>query len=126
VLTATEFEFRHRFWVIGAIYFVGFGLYNIDHVNIVQYAIDRTMGAECRFVVPRGVWIRGIARFPGGPTAHRGDGVPAGQAFWSEMFMWGFLVGVAASAITLKIVALGLEAPVWRYGAWLVIDAGGC
>lgn len=44
MLQASEFEFRNRFWVIGAIYGVGFALYNIDHVNVVQYALDRTIG----------------------------------------------------------------------------------
>ncbi len=32
-LMASEFEFRHRFWVIAAIFWVGFSLYAIDHNN---------------------------------------------------------------------------------------------
>lgn len=30
---ASDFEFRHRFWVIAAIYWAGFSLYAIDHKN---------------------------------------------------------------------------------------------
>ena len=30
---ASDFEFKHRFWVIGAIYWVSFSLYVIDHQN---------------------------------------------------------------------------------------------
>ena len=30
---ASDFEFRHRFWIIAATYWVGFSLYAIDHKN---------------------------------------------------------------------------------------------
>lgn len=31
MLAATDFEFKNRFWIIGAIFFVAFGSYNLDH-----------------------------------------------------------------------------------------------
>jgi hypothetical protein len=37
---ATESEFRGRFWIIAAIFTVGFLLYNLDHVN-VSVALSR-------------------------------------------------------------------------------------
>jgi len=46
LLSATDFEFRHRFWLIGAIFGAGFWLYAFDHVNVVQWVIDRTVGEE--------------------------------------------------------------------------------
>ena len=33
MLAATNFEFKNRFWIIGAIFFVAFASYNIDHQN---------------------------------------------------------------------------------------------
>ncbi len=33
-MRATEPEFRYRFWIIGAIYGLGFGLYRLDHTNL--------------------------------------------------------------------------------------------
>ncbi len=33
MLAASEFEFRHRFWIIGAIFFLAFFSYNLDHQN---------------------------------------------------------------------------------------------
>jgi protein-S-isoprenylcysteine O-methyltransferase Ste14 len=33
MLRATDFEFRNRFWVMGAIFWVGFFCYSFDHVN---------------------------------------------------------------------------------------------
>jgi len=33
---ATKFEFEQRFWIIGCLFWVGFGLYQIDHVNFAQ------------------------------------------------------------------------------------------
>jgi protein-S-isoprenylcysteine O-methyltransferase Ste14 len=32
-MRATEFDFNNRFWLIGLVFFFGFGLYNLDHVN---------------------------------------------------------------------------------------------
>ena len=46
LLTATEFEFRHRFWLIGLVFSLGFSLYTVDHVNVVQYVIDRSVGSH--------------------------------------------------------------------------------
>ena len=38
-MKATDFEFRNRFWIFGLIFGVGFWLYALDHVNVVQYLI---------------------------------------------------------------------------------------
>jgi protein-S-isoprenylcysteine O-methyltransferase Ste14 len=46
MLKATEWEFRNRFWLFGAIFWVGFGLYAIDHVNVVELLIDRSVGHD--------------------------------------------------------------------------------
>lgn len=35
-MRATNFEFRNRFWLIGAIIWAGFGLYTFDHVNAAE------------------------------------------------------------------------------------------
>ena len=32
-MAASEFEFRQRFWIIGAIFFFAFLTYNLDHQN---------------------------------------------------------------------------------------------
>jgi nitrate/nitrite transporter NarK len=41
-MCATEFEFRHRFWFICLTYFVGFGSYTFDHMNVAE-ALARWM-----------------------------------------------------------------------------------
>src|SRR5262249_5627718 len=38
-MRGTDFEFRHRFWFIGSIFFLGFELYNVDGRNVVQRAL---------------------------------------------------------------------------------------
>jgi protein-S-isoprenylcysteine O-methyltransferase Ste14 len=43
-MKATDFEFRNRFWIFGLIFGVGFWLYALDHVNVVQYLIKVTVG----------------------------------------------------------------------------------
>ena len=45
-MKATDFEFRNRFWIFGLIFGVGFWLYAFDHVNIVQYLVNITVGAN--------------------------------------------------------------------------------
>jgi len=48
-MQASEFEFRHRFWVIGAIFAVAFACYTFDHVNVVIAllgALRRRIGAS--------------------------------------------------------------------------------
>jgi protein-S-isoprenylcysteine O-methyltransferase Ste14 len=43
-MKATEFEFRHRFWFIMAIYTVGFWCYAFDHVNVAQAMLQMVYG----------------------------------------------------------------------------------
>jgi len=50
MMKATEFEFRNRFWLIGAIFGLGFAAYTIDPVNIVVFVLDHTIGHDS----PRG------------------------------------------------------------------------
>ena len=40
-MKATNFEFRQRFWIIMAIFWGGFWLYQADRTNIVQWFVDR-------------------------------------------------------------------------------------
>jgi protein-S-isoprenylcysteine O-methyltransferase Ste14 len=55
---ATEFEFRHRFWIIMATYCLGFSCYRWDHVN-VSVALARMIlgGLDSPLAMP---WIRAI------------------------------------------------------------------
>ncbi|MGA7960205.1 MAG: isoprenylcysteine carboxylmethyltransferase family protein, partial [Candidatus Acidiferrales bacterium] len=43
-MKATEFEFRYRFWLIGAIFWLGFLLYKVDHLNMAQCLVNCTVG----------------------------------------------------------------------------------
>jgi protein-S-isoprenylcysteine O-methyltransferase Ste14 len=37
---ASDFEFKNRFWIFGAIFFAAFACYNLDHVNAGQALIE--------------------------------------------------------------------------------------
>jgi protein-S-isoprenylcysteine O-methyltransferase Ste14 len=41
---ASEFEFKNRFWLIGAIIFAAFGCYSIDRTNVTFAIAQRIMG----------------------------------------------------------------------------------
>lgn len=43
-MRATEFEFRYRSLILTGTYFLGLSFYGFDHVNIVSYVVDRTVG----------------------------------------------------------------------------------
>jgi protein-S-isoprenylcysteine O-methyltransferase Ste14 len=48
-MKATEFEFRYRFWVIAAIFGVGFWCYAIDHVNACVALLQIILGHPLDF-----------------------------------------------------------------------------
>ncbi len=37
---ASDFEFKNRFWIFGALFFFAFGVYNLDHVNASQALVE--------------------------------------------------------------------------------------
>ncbi len=37
---ASDFEFKNRFWIFGAIFFFAFGSYNLDHLNAGQALVE--------------------------------------------------------------------------------------
>ncbi len=37
---ASDFEFKYRFWIFGAIFFLAFGSYNLDHLNVSQALLE--------------------------------------------------------------------------------------
>jgi protein-S-isoprenylcysteine O-methyltransferase Ste14 len=45
-MQANDFEFRNRFWLIGAIFAVAFWCYAFDHVNVMQAAANRIAGKD--------------------------------------------------------------------------------
>ena len=49
-MRASDFEFRNRFWVISAVFFVAFGLYTVDHRNAAQM-FARLIHQDSRFGV---------------------------------------------------------------------------
>ena len=69
---ASDFEFKYRFWIFGAIFFFAFGSYNLDHINAGQAFVD---------------WIA------------RSRGVPASDAQYHVIFAIGALLCIANAAI---------------------------
>jgi protein-S-isoprenylcysteine O-methyltransferase Ste14 len=39
LMKATPFEFRNRFWIFGAFFWIGFFLYSFDHINALAYVV---------------------------------------------------------------------------------------
>jgi protein-S-isoprenylcysteine O-methyltransferase Ste14 len=45
-MRATEFEFRHRFWFIGGIFWLGFSCYSFDHQNAAAALVKLFLGSN--------------------------------------------------------------------------------
>jgi protein-S-isoprenylcysteine O-methyltransferase Ste14 len=57
-LRATEFEFRHRFWIISGVFYLGFSCYIWDHMNVSVALARMILGGLHSPLVGR--WIRAI------------------------------------------------------------------
>jgi protein-S-isoprenylcysteine O-methyltransferase Ste14 len=61
-MRATEIEFQQRFLFIGGIFVVAFALYRVDHVNVVQRALDLmapTLDGATRQLLLRCIYLAG-------------------------------------------------------------------
>jgi protein-S-isoprenylcysteine O-methyltransferase Ste14 len=63
-MRATDFEFRHRFWIIGAAFAAGFGLYAVDPLDSVErllgWVVPGTPEPE-RLLLLKGTFVAGAA-----------------------------------------------------------------
>ena len=44
MFAATDFEFKYRFWIFGALFWIAFSTYFIDHKNVVQALLEWNAG----------------------------------------------------------------------------------
>jgi protein-S-isoprenylcysteine O-methyltransferase Ste14 len=58
-MRATQFEFRHRFWFIFLLFWVGFAAYRIDPQNVAEWGLRRLVAAGD--VGPALRWAFGVA-----------------------------------------------------------------
>ena len=49
---ATDFEFKHRFWIISAVIFLAFFCYNLDHTNIAFALTQKILGPTAHADTP--------------------------------------------------------------------------
>jgi len=57
---ATAFEFRIRFWIIAALFFFGFFLYNVDRVNAAEALTRLILHSHDENSAAFGHWITGL------------------------------------------------------------------
>jgi len=72
MMPASDFEFKYRFWIFGALFWISFATYSVDHLNIVQSVVD--------------------------PIAHR-HGTPAPDWVYHAIFAAGALFCIACASI---------------------------
>jgi protein-S-isoprenylcysteine O-methyltransferase Ste14 len=52
-LVASEFEYRHRFWMIVLAYVAAYAFYNLDHLNILYAVVPRNQGVPQQDMIVR-------------------------------------------------------------------------
>jgi protein-S-isoprenylcysteine O-methyltransferase Ste14 len=52
-MVASEFEFRHRFWMIVLVYAVAYAFYNLDHLNILYALVPWNQGVPRKDMLVR-------------------------------------------------------------------------
>jgi len=52
-MVASEFEYRHRFWMIVLVYVAAYAFYNINHLNILYAVVPWNQG-----VLPKDTLVR--------------------------------------------------------------------
>jgi protein-S-isoprenylcysteine O-methyltransferase Ste14 len=65
-MKATPFEFRNRFWIFGAFYWIGFAFYSFDHVNAIAYILSlfqRSGEAKANSISVGGVAVAAVLCF---------------------------------------------------------------
>jgi hypothetical protein len=45
-MIASEFEYRHRFWMILLVYVAAYSLYNLNHLNILYSIVPNFCGYD--------------------------------------------------------------------------------
>lgn len=58
-MAASEFEYRHRFWMIVLVYVVAYACYNLDHLNVLYSIVPWNQGSVQRDLPVR--FLYGIA-----------------------------------------------------------------
>jgi len=94
-MPASDFEFRNRFLLISAVFWLGFAAYRIDHVNVVERAL-------MWLSVPAAAWLT---------VKTVVFGVGAGPSSVSREF-------VAKSAAKLSIRSAGKQRSFASCGCW--------
>jgi protein-S-isoprenylcysteine O-methyltransferase Ste14 len=54
-MVASEFEYRHRFWIIAVVYVVAYAFYNLDHLNILYAIVPWNQG-----VLQKDLFVRSL------------------------------------------------------------------
>ncbi|MGA8100855.1 MAG: hypothetical protein WB869_01800 [Candidatus Acidiferrales bacterium] len=52
-MVASEFEYRHRFWMIVIVYMVAYAFYNLDHLNILYALVPWNQGVHQKDMLVR-------------------------------------------------------------------------
>jgi protein-S-isoprenylcysteine O-methyltransferase Ste14 len=52
-MVASEFEYRHRFWMIVIVYVVAYAFYNLDHLNILYALVPWNQGVHQKDMLVR-------------------------------------------------------------------------
>jgi protein-S-isoprenylcysteine O-methyltransferase Ste14 len=65
-MVASEWEYRHRFWMIVLVYVAAYALYNLNHLNILYAVLPRNLGVGYKDMFVRSLYAAAALLAAGG------------------------------------------------------------
>jgi protein-S-isoprenylcysteine O-methyltransferase Ste14 len=112
-MVASEFEFRHRFWMIMLVYVAAYAFYNLNHLNILYAIIPWNQGVHNRDMLVRFLYAAAALLAAGGAilltwsTAYRPAGASKDHTAFSVAGPFRYLRNPQYLSYFLLILALG-------------------
>jgi protein-S-isoprenylcysteine O-methyltransferase Ste14 len=112
-MVASEFEYRHRFWMILLVYAVAYAFYNLDHLNILYSIVPWNRGVVQRDMLVRILYSAAAVLAAGGALlliwarAYRPPGARTDRAAFSSAGPFRYVRNPQYISYFLLILALG-------------------
>jgi protein-S-isoprenylcysteine O-methyltransferase Ste14 len=125
-MVASEFEYRHRFWMMALVYMAAYSLYNLNHLNILYSIVPWSRGDAQRDLLVRVLYAAAALLAALGAalltwaTAYRLPGTNTNRAAFSTSGPFRYVRNPQYWAYFLLVLALGTFQSVLGFPVMLV------
>jgi protein-S-isoprenylcysteine O-methyltransferase Ste14 len=125
-MVASEFEYRHRFWMMALVYLAAYSLYNLNHLNILYSIVPWSRGDAQRDLLERVLYVAAALLAALGAalltwvTAYRLPGTNTNRAAFSTGGPFRYIRNPQYWAYFLLVLTLGTFQSVLGFPVMLV------